>query len=128
MYCSGSDDYLRRIRRRQYGTSFSSKGSHIMRLKLLAMASAIAGGLGFASTVDAAPLVVPPAITVVGDAVTTNVNYYGYGPGYGYYRPRPFYRPYGFYGPRRVYGPRFGYYRPRVFYRPAYFYGGPGYY
>ena len=99
-----------------------------MRLKVLAMATAIAGGLGLASAANAAPLTVSPVAAVAGDAVTTNVTYYGYGPGYGYYRPRPFYRPYGFYGPRRFYGPRYGYYRPHGYYRPSRFYGGPGFY
>lgn len=91
------------------------------RMKVLAMAAAVAGGLGLASAANAAPLAVTPVDAVAGEAAASNVGYYGRR--FGYYRPRPFYRPYGFYGPRRFYGPRFGYYRPRPFYRPYGFYG-----
>ena len=90
------------------------------RLKILATAAAVAGGMGLASAAHAAPLAPVPAGVIAGDAAATDVTYF-YGPGYGYYGPRPVYRPY--YGYRRFYGPRFGYVRPRPFYRPYGFYG-----
>lgn len=96
----------------------------MMRLKVLAIAAAITGGLGLASAANATPLSVATADVVAGDAVATNVTYfYGPGYGYGYYGPRPIYRPYGFYGPRRFYGPRYGFYGPRRFNRHYGFYG-----
>ena len=100
-----------------------------MHLKVLATA-VLVGGLGLASTADAAPLAPAPAGVVAGDATVSKAYYYGrpygyyrpiYRP-YGFYRPRPFYRPYGFYRPWPVYRP-YGFYRPRPFYRPYGFYG-----
>lgn len=87
------------------------------RFKTLAVAAALVGGLGLASTAQAAPLGASTAGAVAGDAAVSNVHYWRYGYGGGYYRPRPFYRPYGYgyYRPRPYYG-GYGFYRPRPFY------------
>lgn len=85
-------------------------------VKLLAVAAAIAGGLGFASAANASPLTPASTNTVLGENVT-NVAF-GCGPGFAPGRfggCRPIVRP--FYGPRRFYGPR-PYYGPRRFYGP----------
>lgn len=97
--------------------------------KAFGMAAVIAGGLGFASAANAAPIGVAP---LAGEGLVQTVaggcgpgfhpNPWGecrphWGPrphwrrpvgyGYGAYGygppPRPFYRPYGFYGPRPFY-------------------------
>lgn len=78
------------------------------RSKMLAMAAALAGGLGFAAAANAAPL--PSAPLAAGPVAETVA--FGCGPGwvpnaYGVCRPRPFYgRPF--------------YARPVVVVRPFY--------
>jgi len=85
------------------------------RAKALVMAAAIAGGLGFAGSAQAAGGCGPGFHPNPWGICRPN---WGWGPrphwrrpvydgGYGYVRPRPFYRPYdrpyGFYGPRPFY-------------------------
>jgi hypothetical protein len=74
----------------------STKGHFQMRMKVLAMAAAVAGSMGLASAASAAPIAVPSADAVAGGAQVTTVAY-GCGPGFapgrfGYCRP--IFRPY----------------------------------
>ncbi|WP_336487783.1 GCG_CRPN prefix-to-repeats domain-containing protein [Methylobacterium nigriterrae] len=103
----------------------------MIHAKTLGLAAAIAGGLGLATAVSAAPLAPAPLAAAGSDAMIERVaggcgpgfhpNPWGvcrpnwgprpywrrpvvYGGPYGYGRPRPYYRPYGaYYGPRPFY-------------------------
>lgn len=88
------------------------------RLKIFAIAAAMAGGLGLASAASAAPL---PASPGLGDAAGIETVAFGCGPGFTRGRfggCRPGFGRFG-YGPRPGYGPR-RFHGGRGFYR-----GGP---
>ena len=103
-------------------------------LRGLALSSMLVVGLAGAMAQPAQAAVVPAGTSVAvpqtADPAVTQIGYYGYSGGYGYYRPyyyprhyRPYYRSY--YYPRYnyySYNP-YGYYRPYRHYRYNYYWG-----